>query len=131
MCSHCSRERFAKVLRKVCASHVGDLATLQKQLLFRLPIAFSRVGKKQIGSLNHFAFSRPGKKQIGSLDHFAFSQPGKKQIEGLDHFAFSRAGRKQIGSLSQIWKKQFGSDFNFFPEAQKNMQTAIGIRFTT
>ena len=95
MCSHCSRERFAKVLRKVCASHVGDLATLQEQLLFRLPIAFSRVGKKQIGNLKQFcffpgrekanwksepfAFSRPGKKQNGSLNHFA---------ESLDHFAF-------------------------------------------
>ena len=97
MRSHCSRERFAKVLREVCARHVGDLATLQKQLLFRLPIAFSRVGKKQTGSLN----------QIGSFDHIAFPQPGKKQIESLNHFAFSRAGKKQIGSLSQIWQKQF------------------------
>ena len=74
---------------------------------FRL--LFPGLGKKQIGRLNHFAFSRPGKRQIGSLDH----------IESLDRFAFSRAGKKQVGSLSQIWKKLFDSDFNFFSRPKK------------
>ena len=63
-----------------------------------------------VGSLDHFAFSRPGKKQIGSLP-FAFSRPGKKQIGCLSHFAFSRPGNKQIGSLNQ--------PFCFFPAREQ------------
>ena len=66
--------------------------------LLRLPICFSRAGKKQNGSDFEFAFCRAGKKQNGSDFQFAFSRAGKKQNGSDFEFAFSQPGKKQNGS---------------------------------
>ena len=73
------------------------------------PFAFTRHGKKQIGSLDHFAFCWPGKKQIGSLNHFAFSRPGKRQIGSLIHFQLLLPGPWKILCRGKL--RKYGERF--------------------